>query len=85
MKFQLLIKTKIPKNEEVSCLSLSDVVLILLIKFKMPTPVGVLTFMSMINFVLSRVEHEKSFITLWPDLCMWQFGGNIGPKDISSK
>ena len=25
--------------------------------------VGILTFMSMINFVLSLVEHEKGFIT----------------------
>ena len=47
--FQLLIK-KIPTNEEVSCFS--DV-FILLINVKMPTIVGILTFMSRINFVLS--------------------------------
>ena len=41
-------------------LSLSDVVFIMLINVKMPTIVGILTFMSRINFVLSRVEHEKS-------------------------
>ena len=46
---------------------LSDVVFILLINFKMPTIVGILTFMSRINFKLSWVEHEKSFITLGPD------------------
>ena len=42
-------------------LSLSDVVFIMLINVKMPT-------MSMINFVLSQVEHEKSFYNLraWP-------------------
>ena len=34
-------------------LSLSDVVFILLINVKMPTIVGILTFMSGINFVLS--------------------------------
>ena len=28
--------------------------------------VGILTFMSRINFVLSWVEHEKSFITSMP-------------------
>ena len=28
--------------------------------------VGILTFMSMINFMLSSVEHGKSFITLRP-------------------
>ena len=40
----------------------------MLINVKMPTIVGILTFMSKINFVLSSVEHEKSFITLGPDL-----------------
>ena len=46
-------------------LSLSDVVhvLILLVNLKMPTLVGILTFMSRMNFVLSWVEHGKSFIT----------------------
>ena len=32
----------------------------------MPTIVGILTFMSRINFLLSRVEYEKSFMTLGP-------------------
>ena len=32
----------------------------------MPTIVGILTFMSMINFVISSGEHEKSFITSEP-------------------
>ena len=36
--------------------------------FKMPTIVGILTFMSKINFVLSWVEREKSFITSGPVL-----------------
>ena len=44
-------------------LSLSDVVFIMLINAKMPTIVGILTFMSSIKFVLSSVEHGKSFIT----------------------
>ena len=35
----------------------------MLINVKMPTIVGILTLMSRINFVLSWVEHEKSFIT----------------------
>ena len=39
------------------------VVFIMLINVKMPTYVGILTFMSMINLILGRVEHEKSFIT----------------------
>ena len=68
-KFQLLIKIKIPTNKKKNlALSLSDVVFIMLINVKMPTIVGILTFMSRINFVLSRVEHGKSFITSGPEL-----------------
>ena len=47
---------------------LSDVVFIMLINVKMPTIVGILTFMSRINFMLSWVEHEKGFITLGPGI-----------------
>ena len=49
-------------------LKLSDAVFILLINVKMPTIVGILTFVSKIIFTLSRVEHEKSCITLGPDI-----------------
>ena len=49
-------------------LSLSDVVFIMLINVKMPSIVGILTFMSRINFVLSRVEYKKSYITSGPGL-----------------
>ena len=45
----------------------------MLINVKMPTIVGILTLMSMINFVLSRVEHEKSFITSGPGLQVINF------------
>ena len=47
-------------------LSLSAVVFIMLINVKMPTIVGILTFMSRINFMLGWVEHRKSFITSGP-------------------
>ena len=40
---------------------------ILLINDKMPTVVGILTFMSRINFDLSWVEHERSLITSGPE------------------
>ena len=50
-KFQLLIQTKVPTNEEVFALSLSDVVFIMLINVKMPTSVGILTFMRRIHFL----------------------------------
>ena len=36
-------------------------VFVLLINVKMPTIVGILTFMSRIDFMLGWVEHEKSF------------------------
>ena len=39
-------------------LKLSDVAFILLINVKMPTIVGILTFMSNSIFLLSCVEHE---------------------------
>ena len=41
-------------------LSVENLVFIMLINVKMPTIVGILTFMSRINFVLCEVEHEKN-------------------------
>ena len=58
-------KTKIPTNEEISrceylrcCIYHAD----LLTNVKLPAIVGILKFMSRINFMLSRVEHGKSYI-----------------------
>ena len=51
-KFQLLIKIKYRQMKKFLALSLSDSVFIMLINVKMPTVVGILTFMSRINFVL---------------------------------
>ena len=42
-----------------------------LITVKMPTIVGILTFMSKKNFMLNKVEHEHNFITSGP-------GSNVG-------
>ena len=53
MKFQLFIKRKILTNKKFLGLSLSGVVFIMLINVKMPTIVGILTFVSRINFMLS--------------------------------
>ena len=39
----------------------------LLINMKMPTVVGIFIFISRENFMLSGVEHEKSFITSRPE------------------
>ena len=55
MKFQLLLTLKMLKNKDISCY----VVFIMLMNVKMPTVVGILTFTSMINFMLSSVEQKK--------------------------
>ena len=60
MKFKLLIKTKISTNEEVS-LSPSNVVFIMPINVKMPTFVGILTFMSRINSCSAELSMEKFY------------------------
>ena len=67
MKIQLLIQAKVLKNKDFFLPSkISDVVFIMLIKFKMPTIVGILIFMSMIIPTHSCVEHNKNCITLGP-------------------
>ena len=43
--------------------------LFILINVKMPTIIGILSFMSMINFLLDLVEHKESFKTL--DHIIW--------------
>ena len=58
MKFQLLIKNKMLKILIFLALKHFNVVFILLINVKMPKMVGILTFISRINF--------ESFITLRP-------------------
>ena len=64
MKFKLLIKTKYLELKQFLALSLSDVVFIMLINVKISTIVGILTLMSIKHFMRSRVEHEKSIITI---------------------
>ena len=55
MKVQLLVKTKTLKIKICIAFKLSDIVFIMPINVKMPTSVGILAFMSMINFILSGV------------------------------
>ena len=43
----------------------------MLINMKKPTVVGIFIFISRENFILSWVEHEKSFITSGPDLSVY--------------
>ena len=58
MKFQLLISIEMLKNKNFLALKLSDV-FILLINVKMPSIVGILTFMSRINSMLILFELEE--------------------------
>ena len=58
MGLQLSIKTKMLKSKDFFLLSNSDVI-IMVVNVKMQTIVGILAFMSMIQFMLSSVEHEK--------------------------
>ena len=53
MNFLLLIKLKYRQMKKFIDVILSAVVFIMLINVKMPTIVGILTFMSKINFMLS--------------------------------
>ena len=64
MKFQPSVKTKWQKYKYFLVLKLSAVAFILQINAKMPTIVGILAFMSMINFMLSCVAHEKFVLVL---------------------
>ena len=50
---------------------------IMLINVKMPSNVGFYTFMSMINFMLSWFEHEKSFTTSGPDQVEYRYAFKI--------
>ena len=58
-KIQLLINLKYRQIKKFLALSLSVVVFILLLNVIMPTIIFILTFMSRINFMLSRVEYEQ--------------------------
>ena len=53
MKVQLLIKTKMRKNKYFLAFILSNVAFIMLFNVKMPTTVGIIKFMTMINYMLS--------------------------------
>ena len=74
--------TDVKKYEEIWLFTGSETPRMLffpLISVKMPTTVGILTFMSRKNFMLSSVEHEKSFTTSGPgrlshnELCYYAY------------
>ena len=68
------------KNIKYSAFSRSDkprMLFFLPIMVEMPTIVGISTFMSRKNFILSWIEHEKSFITSWQDLFYTKSGPDL--------
>ena len=73
MRFQLLIGTKMLKIKTYLACKLPDDVYVMIIKVKMPTTVGILTFKSMINFVLVWVERGKGFYHLGSCLGQQQY------------
>ena len=66
MKFTMLISIKILKNSAFLGSDKPRMLFFLLINVKMPTIVGILTIINRENFMLSRAEHEKCFITSGP-------------------
>ena len=68
MKFYMLLSIKISRKSTFSGSYKTRMLFFPLINVKMPTIVGILTFMSRKNFMLSSVENEKSFITSGPGL-----------------
>ena len=64
MKFKMHINIKISRNLDFLSSDKPRMLFFPLINVKMPTIVGILTFMSRKNFILSWVEHEKKFYNL---------------------
>ena len=54
-------KTKMLKNKYPSCIQMLKCCIYKVINVKMTTIVGILTFMSILGFMLSLVEHEKFY------------------------
>ena len=71
MKFKFLINTEMAQINPFFWSRPSEP-FILLIYVKMPTVVGILTFIRRINFSLSSAEHKKSFITSGPGVMLYR-------------
>ena len=67
------ISAKYRQMKKFLAISLSDVVFIMLINVKMPTIVGILTYMIRIHFVLSCVENGKKLYKLKAWSCLLGF------------
>ena len=67
VEHEILNAHKYENIKKFSFLQTNRMLFFLLIDVKMPTIVGILTFMSRKTFMLNLVEHEKSLITSEPD------------------
>ena len=71
MKFQLLIKTNMLKNEDFSWIKLSDVVFIMLLDVKMPTIVGIFNiyeydkFHAQLSWSWTKFYNLKAWLKAW--------------------
>ena len=81
-KFQLLIKTNILTNKEVSCFKSLKCCIYHANKCQNANIVGILTLISRINFVISCVKHEKSFIASGPGLLLSFYYLNAHFEDL---
>ena len=70
MEFQLLITNKMLKNNDISCFKILRCCIYPAKNVKMSTTVGILTFISRINVMLSSVDHEQKFYNLGARLDM---------------
>ena len=64
----MIISINISRNKAFLSSNELRMLFFLFINVKMPRIVGILTFMSRKNFMLSLAGHEKCFITSWPGL-----------------
>ena len=80
IEHEILNAQKYKKYQEIRLFIGSDkprVLFFPLINVKMPTIVGILTFMSRKHFMLRVVEHEKGFITSGPVFFLFFFRINF--------
>ena len=76
---------KIAQINEILMFQSSKSIIILLINVKMVTIVGILTLMSRIDFMHSRVEHERSFITSGPGAASRPLGMQATQARLTSR
>ena len=77
MKFHLVIKIKIPTVKTFFMLNSAEHAQLSWAWKKFQNFISILRFISKTNFMLSWVEHEKSFITSGPDVSLMRYPRQI--------